>query len=238
MRYLLLLIILIGCKQNSSTRFKTIDLKVFSLQVPNNWNYHEQRGIDSFVGMIKGPGIEIEFDYSEFGYASNLVETESEYLENRLWMPLCTFCEPGIIYTTGNIEGTIEAEKKKRPASDTSDIIVRRHPEPTVEIKKIADSLRNNEVTDHYMATLTYNGKEVYVPIELPEEITNHTISIDTIDRYILRKVKPNSVGNGLTGVYYEELEGSFNFNIYAYNLDEQNQVAFLEAIETLVLTR
>jgi hypothetical protein len=46
---------------------------LFKISIPNDWRYKKLQGDDSFIGEIDGPNVELSFDCSNWGYASNLI---------------------------------------------------------------------------------------------------------------------------------------------------------------------
>lgn len=54
---------------------KIVDVRKFSIQLPEGWVYEPQTGIDSFVGSFRGEGITLSFDY---GYYSNPLANEGD----------------------------------------------------------------------------------------------------------------------------------------------------------------
>jgi hypothetical protein len=56
----------------SSENYKVLDLKAFTIQVPENWSYIKMRGIDSYIGAIAIDSKDtLHFDY---GLYSNSLE--------------------------------------------------------------------------------------------------------------------------------------------------------------------
>lgn len=74
-----ILIILIGCKESTPNETKLIDTGGFEIELPVEWKYKKEKGIDSFVGRIVGKEIDLHFDWSEMGYANHLIENETEF---------------------------------------------------------------------------------------------------------------------------------------------------------------
>lgn len=133
--------------RNSATYI--IDTGRFQIEVPSNWKYVKQQGIDSFVGLIEGPGVALDFDYSERHYANDLTLTKADFPEN-------------------------------------------------------------------------------------------YHIELDTIENRYLRKIifPEKRMKNGITGVYFEDLKGPFNFNIYGRNLAPTAQEKALTAFKTVKINR
>ena len=206
---------LIGC--NSSLKTKSINTGQFEIDVPVSWEYIKERGIDSFIGKIKGNGVELNFDLSKFGYANHLIPTETEYIYETeyQWMPLAPYQKKGVYYTTGNVKGERERIMKSKGITDTSLVIVEPFQNPDILIIK-----ENNQ----YSATLTYKDTIVRLNIEIPEKVKDHIFEIDTINNYKRKIVYPKSGKKGMTGVYMEDLNSSFNFNLVGENIDMNNQ--------------
>ena len=142
----LILSLLLSSCNNSSEKikagWKTIDTDAFAINVPNNWEYKEEKGIDSFVGIFIVSNEErkdtLSFDFSEMGYANPLVPSETEYIEDYEWewKPSHLFIEPGIYYTTGDIESQRKKLMKEQGITDPSQIIVKPHPKVDIRVAK------------------------------------------------------------------------------------------------------
>ncbi|GAA5022532.1 hypothetical protein GCM10011506_00720 [Marivirga lumbricoides] len=75
--YLQILLLLIGCKVDSSQKTKIIDTGKFEIELPVDWNYETIQGDDSFLGKLTGPNMALFFDWSEFGYAGFSINNDS-----------------------------------------------------------------------------------------------------------------------------------------------------------------
>ena len=160
----ILTISLIGCKEPNPSEKKIIDTGAFEIEVPADWEYKKERGIDSFVGRIKSKEVDLSFDWSEMGYANNLLADEREFVYERKWewMPMeIPYGEVGVTYTSAN---NIEAERnrimKEQGITDTSLVRVKKNQIPEEEI--IFEEGK-------YGAILTYKDTSVQVAIEIPD---------------------------------------------------------------------
>ena len=55
-----LIFLFASCKKINSSEKKIIDTGKFTIEVPANWNYKKEKGIDSFVGRIEGKKVELK----------------------------------------------------------------------------------------------------------------------------------------------------------------------------------
>ena len=174
----ILIISIIGCKEPNPNEKKIIDTGGFEIEVPANWKYKKERGIDSFVGRIKSKEVDLSFDWSEMGYANHLLADEREFIYERKWdwMPMgIPYGEVGVTYTSAdNIEAERNRIMKEKGITDTSLVRVEEIQIPKEEIIFEAGK---------YKATLTYKDTSIQVSIEIPEEVRNHVFQIDTISR-------------------------------------------------------
>ncbi len=74
-KYLIIVFTFFLCCTNGN---KTLDFEQFTIEVPNNWQVINERGIDSYVGRIAIDETDtISFD---LGWYSNSLEDEEEYM--------------------------------------------------------------------------------------------------------------------------------------------------------------
>lgn len=227
-----ILISVLCCTNKGDEGTKSIDTGKFEIQVPNDWKYKNERGIDSFVGRIIGNGIDLNFDWSEMGYANHLIPTEKEYVyENDWeWMPMVLpYAKEGVIYTSGNVQGEKKRIMKEKGISDTSLVKVEPFQIPDKEIR-----LEKNQ----YSAVLTYKDTAINMKIEIPEEIKNHIIQVDTIGQYRRKIIRPRNDEDGLTGVYFEDLRSGFNFNLAGKVEGKVNQNKAIRSFKTIKIKR
>lgn len=78
LRLFILLAVIMLFSYACNNMYKVLDFKVFKITVPKQWNYKEQKGIDSFAGDISTGKSALSFDYSTMGYASFGPESEDE----------------------------------------------------------------------------------------------------------------------------------------------------------------
>jgi len=225
--------LIIGCQKPSPDEKKIIDTGRFEIEVPSNWNYKKERGIDSFVGRIKSNGVDLYFDWSEMGYANQLIPNEEEFIYERKWewMPMeIPYGEIGVTYTSAN---NIEAERdrimKEEGITDTSLVKVEE-----IQIPEEKIVIEGGE----YRAILTYKDTTIQVMIEIPEEVRNHKFEIDTIGTYKRKIIRPKNGDIGMTAVYFEDLESDFNFNLVGENLSLENQEKAIKAFKSIKIKR
>lgn len=71
-----LFVVVIAISIISCSSYKKLDLKSFSMEVPTNWKYVPQKGVDSYVGIIDiGNNDLLHFDLGL--YANNLQEEKA-----------------------------------------------------------------------------------------------------------------------------------------------------------------
>jgi len=224
---------MIACNTSDSNELKVFDTRLFEIRTPSNWTYKEKRGIDSQIGIIKGATIKLDFDWSEMGYANNLIQTKNEYLLSKInnWIPgPIPYGEEGVTYVfKESVENTRKELIKKYGSNDSLKIRVE---ELQIPINKVL-----LEKDDYYLIS-KYQDTTTRIKFEIPEEILNHEIAYDTIGHYVRKTVKSNNLNSGTTGIYIEDLESDFNFNLVGYDLGEENQNAALEAFKTIKLKR
>lgn len=222
-----LIAVFITIKQGSLSK-RTINTGGFEIEVPANWKYERRKGIDSFVGIIKGDGISLSFDWSRWGLANHLIANETEFVYERKWewMPVkLPYARKGVTYTSGSIEGTRKAIMKENGITDSSLVKVEKYQKPIEEIV-----LKENK----YIAILTYKDTVVSIEIEIPKEIRNHLFEMDTLGQYKRKIIYPRKNKAGMTGIYIEDLNSDFNFNMVGFDLSIENQKKAIAAFKTI----
>ena len=230
---LLFIAALLGRQPTSSNELKIIDTGGFEIEVPANWQYKKRNGFDSFIGSIRGSGVDLDFDMSGGGFANHLIPSENEFIHDQdyKWMPKgIPYSKPGVIYTgRSDVKAARERIMKEKGITDTALVKVEPFQSPKVEI--IKDGF-------NYRAVLTYRDTTVNVVIDIPEEIKNHLIEIDTIDNYRRKIIRPRSGKRGMTGIYLEDLSSGFNFNLSDNNLSAENQEKAIMAFKSIKFKR
>jgi hypothetical protein len=218
----------------SCQEWKVLDLGQFSLQVPGDWTYKEENGIDSFVGTIIGSECRLSFDCSEMGYANSLINTPEEYAEEISQSFSYVFMKPGVIYTTGNVEALRKEELKKVSVEDTASVIVEGEIIPDRRIYKPSPKDLQIYRDADFLVELRHRDSVVTMPIVLPDEIRKHNIVVDTVGNYVRKLIWPKQPGHGTTGVYYKKLNGSFNLQISGTDLPPEEQTNAITAFKTI----
>ena len=224
---------MIACNERDSNEMRILDTGLFEIQTPSNWTYNEKQGIDSQIGKIKGGSLKLDFDWSEMGYANNLIQTKDEFLlskKNSMIPGPIPYGEEGVTYVLReSIENTRKELIKKYGTNDSTKIKVEELQIPINEVILEKDG--------YYLAS-KYQDTTTRIKIEIPEEILNHKITYDTLDNYVRKTVESKNADKGTTGIYIMDIESDFNFNLVGYNLSKQNQKTVLEAIKTIKLKR
>ncbi|WNJ20279.1 hypothetical protein [Pontibacter sp. G13] len=206
-----ILSLLFTCSTPQSGDKKRIDTGAFSIEVPANWHYKKQSGIDSFVGIIETEHSELHFDVSSMGYANPLVQSEAEYIESGQWKwtPL------------------LLAKRSEWAAATQSKLEEIQIPEDEIQ-----------RIDGRWIATLLHRDTTKTIEIEIPAEILNYTCSIDTVDGYYRKIVQPKVGIKGTTGIYIQALNDSYNFNLWGKDLNPQEQAQAIEAFEGIQIRR
>ncbi|MGD1845260.1 MAG: hypothetical protein ACFB10_07695 [Salibacteraceae bacterium] len=237
LRMLLLFLGFLGCTEKSSVTvtpgpegWQTIDNKLFSIQTPIGWKHQWEQGIDSYVGRLFAPKVDLSFDWSSMGYANPVMFTLKEYIYNKpaMWEPLWTPYPNKVVFYTDsseNLERVKAKIMKEKGITDVSLIQIEYTQNPEKEIR-----FENGA----YIAQLIYNDTVVEYPIPIPEKIKNHIIEIDTLGGFRRKLIRPKPGLNGTTGVYFEDLNSDFNFNIYGEVTGAANQADAIKAFRSI----
>lgn len=226
-----ILIFFTGCKEPNGNEKKIINTGGFEIEVPANWKYKKEKGIDSFVGKIESEDVELHFDWSEMGYANHLAPTIEEYLESGEWewMIPPPYMKQGITYTSGDVIGERNRILKEKGITDTSEVKVEK-----IQIPKKEILLEEG----NYKAILTYKDTIQEVNIEIPDKVGKYNFEVDTIAGYYRKIIYPKNGFEGMTGVYFRDLNSNFNFNLVGKNLSIENQQKAIEAFKTIKIKR
>lgn len=223
----------------AATPWKLLDLDAFKLSVPSDWKYIKQKGIDSFVGIIKAGKDTLSFDFSQNGYANNLIPTEHDYLKKGEWKQGGYFYKVGVTYTADlNVRPERVRQMKELGTTDSTKVHVEADPsyqtKTEVDLPTIDQKAKFPKAD--YIAKLTYKDSSIYVPIAIPPAIKMHHIKIDSTDKYIIKTIWPKVAGRGMTGIYFHSRSSNLTFNLVGYNLTKQNQTLALQAFKTIVI--
>ncbi len=237
-KYSLISILLgfVGCSLISSD-WKTLDLNVFSIDIPKVWKYRKEQGEDSFVGVIKTKKSVLEFDYSTHGYANHLTPTIDEYLKSEYWLQNCPLYKVGVTYRASfNVEKEKASLMKEKGITDST--LVKVEADPYFIAKKYVH-LPNSQQHFKYpkadfIADLIYKGDTTFFPIQIPAAIKNKNIKVDSTAKYITKTIWPKIAGEGLTGVYIQSRNSGLNFNLVGNNLSQAEQGLALQAFKTI----
>lgn len=190
------IVVLFGCghtEKKSDGQWKTIEVGDYLFDFPSDFELVTEKGIDSYVGEIKGGSIEFGFD---FGYFSNDFEqTSREYLENGFWRNQLSyrFMKEGITYDQTNT--------------------------PKVDVMSIRPAITQDSIIGKgcdFVAKCKYDKTEFYFAIYIPNEIKKTNYSIDTVDNQYRKIVWAKDPQKGTTGIYLRDLNG-FNNSTNSY---------------------
>ncbi len=103
---------------------------------------------------------------------------------------------------------------------------------PEISTKEISDTI--------FMVTLKYKDTSTTIKVVLPEEIKNHKFEIDTIDNVYLRKIlyPKERVGKGMIGVYFQDLNSPFNFQLSGHKYNLKNLKSIIQTFKTIKFKR
>ena len=219
--------------------WKALDLGAFKISIPNEWNYKQVQGDDSFIGEINGPNVAIQFDFSNAGYANSLISTEQEYLDKKEWEPSGYFYKVGVTYTADFDVKKVKAMKMKELGTTDSTLV---HVEADPSYKTKTSVHRPTQVQKikfpkaDYIADLIFEDSTIHVPIEIPKKIKYHNILIDTTEKYIIKTIWPKESGKGVTGIYFKGRSSHLTFNMLGVNLSKQDEDLALRAFKTIFI--
>ena len=225
-------ITLAGCSDKKET------FPGFTMMLPARWEY-KQAGVTDTTGTITTPSSTITFNYSPKGNATNLIETENDYVDKQTnWANSdCYFCEPGVIYVdSAKVQSEKERRIQKQGITDVSIIKV----EPNIRyrkiIRKINGKWRHFYPGADYFAQLMYRDSSIFIPIYIPKEIKNQNIRVDSNARYVIKTTWPKVVENGITGVFYRSKTNNTTLSLTGNNLSQKEQAQALAVFKTITL--
>ncbi len=235
---ILILPLIIACSATSDD-WQELDLGSFKISIPKQWTYKKVQGDDSFIGGIVGPNVNIQFDFSNMGYADDLIPTEQEYLHGEEWQQGGYFYKVGVTYTADfNVKNEKTAQMKKIGTTDSTLVHVEADPiyqtKTNIHLPTTAQNIKFPKAD--YIADMTYKDSTIHVPITIPAETKAHHIQIDTTDKYIIKTVWPKVPSQGITGIYFKSRASDLTFNIVGINLSKQNQLLALKAFKTIII--
>jgi hypothetical protein len=215
--------------QEDSSDSKILVTNLFEIEVPQNWKHKEKRGYDSFVGLIKGKDIKLNYDWSTMGYANSLVPSKDEFLQtqkNSWGLGGIPYGEVGVTYVMKeSIESTRKEIMAKKGISDSTLV--------KVEELQIPENEILFEEGEYYLIS-KFRDTLTTTLITIPQEILEHNIMIDTIEHFRRKLIWPKENVSGTTGVYIEDLKSDFNFNLVGFNLSSKDQERVVKALKTL----
>lgn len=237
------LLLLPACHPEELTCCRTLETKFFTIKTPHQWRFRERQGVDSYVGVIKGPGITVHVDFSNMGFANTFFPSQEEYLHDErpiwtLFKAMEAFSEEGVIYAPYNLEWVKREHEKKRKPGDTTEIIVKAFPSPETSVRDLTEEEQNLYPEAHYMGVMTFEGKTVEVPITIPEETLKHHIKTDSASNFKIKTVWPKETGDGWTGIVFLLPDGHGLLNLTAMDVNAENQAALLKAFKTIEFKR
>lgn len=232
MKYLPFLLVLItySCTKREiiTNGWKIIDTGAFTIEVPSGYKYYRQKGIDSFVGEIRGKDLKIFFDY---GYYTNKGPlTDDEFFEK---------------YALGGIN-----RQKVYNLLNVFDSLLAAEIMKKIKVVKI-DTLPEDTLFtfEKHLATVQYDNQRIeapfwawYVP-EADENSANFEINIDTLDgwqRKIFFPVNNNTQRSGvlLKGEYEPSINSYLSLGLNIYNANQTNKALILKILHSVKPTK
>ncbi len=219
--WLLLLLSLFTSCTRPNGDWKTIELGRYLLDVPQDFNFKLQNGIDSQGGEITNDTIKL---YTDFGYYTDtLFQTPQEYLNKRWFIfdAQTQFEKPGITYDSNTY--------------------------PKIDVIAIRPStLQDSDKVgffggSDYIATCKHENRLFNWPVKLPQDIKRHIVKIDTFNHLYRRLAVPVNGTMGETAVYMRD-KRSYNNSIGNYygvvigtdSLSVKQQTLVLKIFNTL----
>ncbi len=239
--YFVLMLPLVVVCMSIQYGFKQLDLNSFKIRIPDSWKYVKQQGDDSFIGLISIPSSKssLYFDFSRNGYANSLIPTEQEYLKKEEWKDVGYFYKVGVTYTANfNVKNEKVAQMKKLGTTDSTKVNVEADPsyetKTNVHLPTQAQKIKYPFVD--YIADLTFRDSTIHVPIEIPIEIKEHNIRVDSTEKYIVKTIWPKNCGKGMTGIYFKSHSSRLTFNLAGINLSKKDQGLALQAFKSIII--
>jgi len=214
------MIVLFGCGQTekkSDRQWKTIEVGDYLFDFPDDFELVTEKGIDSYVGKIKGDSMWFGFDFGY--YSSDFEQTSQEYLENGFWRNELSyrFMKEGITYDQTNT--------------------------PKVDVINIRPATIQDSIIGKgcdYVARCKHEKTEFDYAVYVPNEIKQTNYSIDTVDNQYRKIVWAKDQNKGTTGIYIRDLNG-FSKSINSYlalsmatsNLTSQHRETALKIFKT-----
>ena len=191
-----IMLVLFGCgrtEKKPDGQWKTIEIGDYLFDFPADFELVTEKGIDSYVGKIKGDSMWFGFDFGY--YSSDFEQTQQEYLESGFWRNQLSyrFIKQGITYDQTNM-----------PKVDILNIR-----QATVEDSTIGKGC-------DYVAKCKHDQTEFNFAIYIPQEIKQTNYKIDTVDNQYRKVVWSKNPQKGTTGIYIRDLDG-FNESINSY---------------------
>lgn len=218
---------------------KKLDANYFTMDMPSGWTYEPGNGTDSFIGTLNTPSGTIAFDYSANGFAGGVILTEQQFIaDEKNWaQSSCYFCKPDVTYVPAQ---DVEQESKRlmlqAGGKDKVPIKVEANIEYTKSVHRPDNKWKRYYPGADYIAELKYKDSTIYVPIQIPKEIKDQNIKIDTTAQYIIKTTWPKAPGVGTTGIYIKSRSSKLNFNMQGHGLEQDEQEQALKAFKTIKL--
>lgn len=217
-KFILLFIISFLLSCSAKTKKNEINIGDYDFEFPSDFKIVDGKGIDSYVGKIRGDSIWFGFDYGY--YSDPLIESQQEFLDKKHWLLNAQnqFMKEGVTYDESN--------------------------SPKVELIKLRPANQKDTIKfkgADFIATCKYDSLTFDYPITIPEETKAHFIQVDTLQNHLRKIVIAKDPMNDLTGIYLKDLNGfnesinnSLALSMATSKITKQQQDTVLKIFSTL----
>lgn len=193
---ILVTLFLFSCEQTekkSEGQWKTIEVGDYLFDFPSDFELFKDKGIDSYVGKIRGDSMWFGFDFGY--YSDDFEQIPQEYLDKGHWQLALPypFMKEGITYDQTNLPKVDVINIRPATVLDST-------------IAKGCD----------YVAKCKHDKIEFDFAVYIPNEIKQLNFIIDTVDNHYSKIVLAKDPQKGTTGIYIRDLN-SFSKSINSY---------------------
>lgn len=205
-----------GCTHKKVTLvngWHTIEIVGYEADFPPDFELQEGKGIDSYVGRVKGDSMWFGFDYGY--YSSRLIQTPEEYLKGGHWL--------------------INVSYQYAKAGEEIPRI--RMLSARAAVKE--DSLIGAGCD--YVANCFFDTIRFLYPVYLPQEIKEHDFEIDTLGAQYRKIVYAKDPFKGVTGIYMADttvssINSQLAFSMATGRLNANQQQLALKILKSVRL--
>jgi hypothetical protein len=192
----LIVLFISGCNKtatDSTYQWKTIEVGDYLINFPPDFELIKDKGVDSYVGRIKGDSMYFGFDFGY--YSDDFIEAPQEYLEDGCWKHIIPyqFMQAGCTYDLTNT--------------------------PQINVLKISPATMEDSILGKgcdYVANCKYENIDFKYAVYIPKNIKENNFELDTVENYLRKIVLSKNSQKGTTGIYIKDLN-SFNKTLNNY---------------------